>query len=159
QVLPSTSASEATAKALTESHALYAKAAEYARAAERIDEGYARLNEMTVAAVLAFKTRQTPRLDESELESVRTSVNAWADKVPDFWPFAQLVEIEIYRALCKRALHPALPAIEVSLEDLWGRMKNPREWASVRDQARFTLRPYGATYPKELATHEKELEA
>ena len=37
--------------------------------------------------------------------------------------------------------------------ELWERMANPRQWASIRDQARLTLRPY------ELINHSNKKEA
>lgn len=119
----------------------YGKAAVLAKARKQNNVGYALLNEMTAGLVLEWVTGQ-PRLAAPDVQPVRDSLYAWAEAEPNFWPFAQLIELQIYEALRKGQLAAALPGVEARLEELWGRMANPREWASVRDQARFTLRPY-----------------
>jgi hypothetical protein len=97
---------------------------------------------MTVDMVLGFVSGQPRVADLQKVADVRASLTAWSAADSEFWPFAQLQELEIYVALCAGQLGDALNGVIEGLADLWSRKANPREWASVRDQARFTLRPY-----------------
>lgn len=152
-VLKSSDAHAATKLALERSRDLYSQAAELAKARGLVEIGYARVNEMTARLVLDWVAGRTPAVDEAAVAAVREELVAWRDKKPEFWPFAQLIELDIYVALCRGALEPTLTSTEAAFTELWERMANPRQWASIRDQARLTLRPY------ELINHSNQKEA
>ena len=142
-VLPSPEAQSAAERAVGRSRELYETATELARQRKLDNVGYAHLNALTAALVLELIAgRQPPAADENTVQVVRRSLDEWGKAKPEFWPFAQAIELEIYVALCRGTLDRDLPGLKDALEDLFGRMANPRQWATVRDQARYTLRPY-----------------
>jgi hypothetical protein len=61
---------------------------------------------------------------------------------PDFWSVVGLTELGIYEALAVRTLAKSLDGIIRDLADVKLRANAPRMWASVRDQAEFTLSRY-----------------
>lgn len=119
----------------------------YEQAAERAEKnvGYPRLNAMTAKLVNDLVSGVVPALKADEVAQVRRELEAWAANKTEFWPYAQLIEIEIYEGVCRGNLANAEKKLLQDFEKLWRRIANPQYWGSVRDQAAFVLRPYGAT--------------
>lgn len=142
-VLPSPEAQSAAEEAVDRSRELYERATGLARERKLKNVGYAHLNALTAVAVLELVAgRKPPAADPSVVAEVRESLLEWGKAEPVFWPFAQAIELDLYVALCSVGLQDALPHVKKEFENLFNRMANPHEWATVRDQARFTLRPY-----------------
>jgi len=131
-------------EALEKSGKFYARAAEIARSEEGKNVGYPQLNAMTVDLVRALVTGQPAPDGEPALGEVKLRLDEWAAEQQEFWPFVQAIEVDIYAAVRGRRLAGAISSLRDRFEDLWMRMANPREWDSVRNQARFLLRPYRA---------------
>jgi hypothetical protein len=142
-VLPSAEAQSAAEHAVGRARELYETATGLANQRQLKNVGYAQLNALAAAAVLELIAGRLPAsADEKTVEAIRRSLDEWAKAKPEFWPYAQMIELEIYVALCNGTLAGDLERVKVALEDLFSRMANPHHWATVRDQARFTLRPY-----------------
>ncbi|MET0792228.1 MAG: CHAT domain-containing protein, partial [Polyangiaceae bacterium] len=137
-------AKQTTLHAVDRSRELYERAAGLADDGGMLNAGYARLNEMTAQLVLDLLAGRSTLGQLQKVAPLRKSLEKWGDTARDFWPFIQLIELDVYEKLCHGTLADDLGKIEKALDELWSRMANPGEWASVRDQARFTLRPYAA---------------
>lgn len=137
-------ARDAMIRAITQSQSFYEQAAKLAEKEHGKNVGYARLNAMTVELVLGLVSGKIPAANPQRIADVRQKLELWAEDKSEFWPFVQLIEVDVYEAICRGALGRALPGIKSKFDDLWKRMANPREWASVRDQANLLLRAYWA---------------
>ena len=131
-------------QALDESKSFYLKAAAIANEEKHQNVGYPRLNALTVQLVRALVTGESIEVGALQIAEVRANLERWAEEKQEFWPFVQSIELGIFTAILDRRLAGELQGISERLTDLWMRMANPRDWDSVRNQARFLLRPYRA---------------
>jgi hypothetical protein len=130
---------------------LFKAAEEQAREQRRGDLYYSLLNRMT-ADMLLHLTDPVYSADEKGIAEVEASLREAREKEPEFWVFVSELELRIYRALCQRQLaslwRPAQgPGIEQELRKLHDRIVSVGQWASVRDEARFTVIPYREVAP------------
>jgi len=119
----------------------YAAGEHIARATSAENLYYPAMNRMSLA--LALDGDAAPAgFDSNYVGAVRQSLQKKVRENPDFWSVVGLTELRIYHALAQRGLAIALPGILADLDDLMPRATSSRMWASVADQAQFTLTRY-----------------
>jgi tetratricopeptide (TPR) repeat protein len=128
--------------ALAQSLAHYRKAEDIARKKNADNLYYPAMNRMSIALVLGPGQPNPEGFDAGDVSAVRQSLQKKNADDPDFWSVVGVTELRIYEALAHCRLGPALDGILADLEDLMPRAMSTRLWASVADQARFTLVPY-----------------
>jgi tetratricopeptide (TPR) repeat protein len=144
----------ASREAIGEMAKYYRQAEDLARRNNSDNLFYPAANRMSAELVLNVGRPNWPGFDAGDIAAVRQSLQRKAAADPDFWSVVGLTELRIYEMLADRKLAKALDSILNDLADVKARANAPRKWASVRDQAEFTLSPYiGA---RELPAPERE---
>jgi hypothetical protein len=129
-------------KAIAEMAASYRKAEDLARKNNADNLYYPAANRMSAELILNAGKEKWQGFDPADLAAVRESLEKKVSSNPDFWSVVGQTELRIYQAIAQRGLAKALGGILHDLVDLKTRARGPRMWASVRDQAEFTLTSY-----------------
>jgi CHAT domain-containing protein/pimeloyl-ACP methyl ester carboxylesterase len=134
---------EAATAALQAAALHYSRAEGLARDAVADDLFYPIMNGIAAQLrVAALRGQPMVELDAGRVAAARQSLQAKLSQAPDFWSVAGLLELRMLEALSQRNLAGARAGIEQGFADLAQRAPAKRMWASVRDQALFTLLPY-----------------
>ncbi len=121
----------------------YADADELGEKNKVANKYYALLNRLSGELVRDLLNGVAPQpVAEQLLEDVAKTIKEDAQDNPSFFSLVQIQELDILRAMRAQNLSSALEEIRPELEALHERLRSPREWASVRDQARFQLLAY-----------------
>lgn len=120
----------------------YQRAVELGRASNDPDLFYPALNWLAAEMAVNAGTADWPGPNPEVVESTRRSLDAATRNDPEFWNVVGVPELQVYEALARVALAPALPAIEYGFEDLYRRVSGTRLWKSTYDTARFVLDRY-----------------
>jgi hypothetical protein len=131
-------------EALDQSRWFYEKAAEIANSERGKNASYPQLNALTVQLVRALVAGQSPQIEPPKVAALQKNLELWADEKQEFWPFVQAIELDVYAAVSTQRVAAELKRLSERFTDLFMRMANPYHWDSVRNQARFLLRPYRA---------------
>ncbi|CAN5878350.1 hypothetical protein BH11PSE8_BH11PSE8_20170 [soil metagenome] len=91
---------------------------------------------------LAFLQKRKPALTEERVAVVLQSLTEAEAQRPDFWAVVGQIELGLLQALAQRQLAGAAPALIDAFQDLKARVPAPAMWASVYEDACFTLQPY-----------------
>jgi tetratricopeptide (TPR) repeat protein len=100
---------------------------------------YPALNRMALAYVAHFGAKGFGGFGNEELATVRRSLLAAVQQQPDFWSHVGLIELDLLAALATRGLGAARADLEARFAALHDRVRSPRMWASVADNAALTL--------------------
>lgn len=125
----------------------YARAETLARATEAPDLFYPALNRMALELVAERGNRTWKGFKPEATAAARRSLMDKARLDPDFWCYANLIEIDVYEAVAARQLAAAVGALLLRFGELHGRVSAVASWGSVSDNATLVLRPYMASAP------------
>lgn len=125
----------------------YARAETLARATEAPDLFYPALNRMALELVAERGNRAWKGFKPEATAAARRSLMDKARLDPDFWCYANLIEIDVYEAVAARHLAGAVGALLARFGELHGRVSSVANWGSVHDNATLVLRPYMAGAP------------
>ena len=100
---------------------------------------YPAINRMGLEYVASFGRRGWAGLDDASVAAVQRSLHAATQSEPDFWSHVSLVELDMLQALATRQLALARPGLETRFAALRDRVRSPRMWGTVADQAGLLL--------------------
>jgi len=108
---------------------------------------YPRMNRM--AAELAVRAGEPgwSGFVDADVQSVRESLATKIASDPDFWSYVGAIELELYDAAAKGALHKCWPSLQERLKEAQVRAPDVRKWDSVFAQARFIFESQGRSHP------------
>src|SRR5262245_8523433 len=144
----------ASRKAIGDMAKYYRQAEDLARNNNSDNWFYPATNRMSAELVLNVGRTNWAGFNQEDIAAVRQSLQKKTAVDPDFWSVVGLTELRIYEALANRKLATALDGILKDLADVRARANARRMWASVHDQAEFTLTPY--IEARGLAARERE---
>ncbi len=133
--------------ALTLALQAYERAETLARASEAPDLFYPALNRMALELVAERSNRAWKGFKPEATAAARRSLMDKARLDPDFWCYANLIEVDVYEAVASRQLASAVGALLVRFGELHGRVSSVANWGSVSDNASLVLLPYMAGAP------------
>jgi hypothetical protein len=120
----------------------YQQGEDIARSSNAGNLFYPAMNRMSVALAVSASESKPSGFEPEQISAVRQSLQRQNANEPDFWSVVGMIELRIYEALAKQDLSHELEGLIADLKDLRVRSISARMWASVADQARFTLGPY-----------------
>jgi tetratricopeptide (TPR) repeat protein len=129
----------AAQEAFSRAAAAYRQAEALATAQMDPELFYPALNRMGLEYVAAQGDRGWRGFDTASLGAVQRSLHAAIAGDPDFWAHVGLIEFDLLQALATQTLADARGALEARFATLRERVRSPRMWASVADNAGLLL--------------------
>ncbi len=143
----------------------YGEAERLARVAAKRGDGpdnlhYAGKNGLSAELRLAFLEQRQAEFAVERLQAVRESLERASRRRPDFWSVVGDIELAVLQAMVEGRLAHGERELTAAFAGLKARIPALDMWASVHDEARFTLEPYAAVAsPAERRAAEALLEA
>lgn len=105
---------------------------------------YPALNRMGLEYVAAFGRRGWNGFDADSVAAAQRSLHASIAAEPDFWSHVGLIELDLLQALAGRRLASEQEGLETRFAALRDRVRSPRMWLSVADNAGLLLNTHAA---------------